>query len=256
MESTDRDDVVVALADGVLLLDVAGPVQVLHWARRRVRFASLDGGPVRTDVGAPLGADCAFAEVAARIDTLLVPGFAPDDRPDSRLVAAVGALAGRARRVAAVCTGAFVLAEAGLLDGRRATTHWMGCGELARRFPRVAVQPDAIYVRDGGVVTSAGVTAGIDMALALVEEDQGQELARTVAKQLVVFLRRPGGLGEVVEHARLVDDEVRELADPGLDRLPGSRRADPGRRVSRQGKIIRAGPPPAKPPRRPRRPKP
>ncbi|AXK85091.1 GlxA family transcriptional regulator [Nocardia farcinica] len=216
MESTDRDDVVVALADGVLLLDVAGPVQVLHWARRRVRFASLDGGPVRTDVGAPLGADCAFAEVAARIDTLLVPGFAPDDRPDSRLVAAVGALAGRARRVAAVCTGAFVLAEAGLLDGRRATTHWMGCGELARRFPRVTVQPDAIYVRDGGVVTSAGVTAGIDMALALVEEDQGQELARTVAKQLVVFLRRPGGQSQFSVRAQIAGpraDGVRAVVD-------------------------------------------
>jgi transcriptional regulator GlxA family with amidase domain len=99
----------------------------------------------------------------------------------------------RARRTAGVCSGAFLLARAGLLDGRRATTHWRNCAELARRFPRVTVEPDRIYVRDGRISTSAGVTAGMDLALALVEDDLGGELARDVARQLVLFLRRPGG---------------------------------------------------------------
>jgi transcriptional regulator GlxA family with amidase domain len=95
--------------------------------------------------------------------------------------------------VASVCTGAFVLAEAGLLDGRRATTHWRRAADLARRFPRVRVEPDAIHVRDGRYVTSAGISAGIDLALALVEDDHGAGVAREVARELVVFLQRPGG---------------------------------------------------------------
>jgi transcriptional regulator GlxA family with amidase domain len=111
---------------------------------------------------------------------------------DAAFVAAVGAQAGRARRVASVCTGAFLLAEAGLLDGRRATTHWYACDELARRYPAITVDPEPIYVRDGDVATSAGVTAGMDLALALVEEDLGRDTALTVARWLVLFLRRAG----------------------------------------------------------------
>ncbi|MGY1942802.1 GlxA family transcriptional regulator [Nocardia asiatica] len=186
-------DVVVAVSDGVLMLDVAGPVQVLHWAGRRIRFASPDGAPVRTDVGVPLGVDGALGELSAPVDLLLVPGYPPEDDVAVALVDAVRAVGGAARRVASVCTGAFVLAEAGLLDGRRATTHWLACAALAQRFPRVRVDADAIYLRDGPIVTSAGVTAGIDMALALVEEEHGAELARSLAKHLVVFLHRPGG---------------------------------------------------------------
>ncbi|MBF6301146.1 GlxA family transcriptional regulator [Nocardia amamiensis] len=186
-------DVVVAVSDGVLMLDVAGPVQVLHWAGHRIRFASPDGAPVRTDVGVPLGVDGALSEFGGAIETLLVPGYAPEDRVPDALVDAVRAVGDRARRVASVCTGALVLAEAGLLDGRRATTHWMACADMAQRFPSVRVDADAIYVRDGPIITSAGVTAGIDMALALVEEQHGAELARNLAKHLVVFLHRPGG---------------------------------------------------------------
>ncbi|MBH0776483.1 GlxA family transcriptional regulator [Nocardia bovistercoris] len=193
METRTRGEVVVAVADGVLMLDVAGPAQVWHWAGRRVRFASPDGRPARTDIGAPLGVDCALAEVDSKIDTLVVPGYPPEEMVSPPLVRAVRELARNARRIASVCTGAFVLAEAGLLDGRRATTHWMACAELAQRFPSVSVEPDAIYVRDGDVITSAGVTAGIDMALALVEADDGQEAALDIARHLVVFLRRPGG---------------------------------------------------------------
>ncbi|WP_159839946.1 GlxA family transcriptional regulator [Nocardia sp. CY41] len=186
-------DVVVAVSDGVLMLDVAGPVQVLHWAGRRIRFASPDGAPVRTDVGVPLGVDGALSELSATVDTLVVPGYPPEDRVSGELVEAVRVAGRAARRVASVCTGAFVLAEAGLLDGRRATTHWLACSALAERFPSIRVEADAIYLRDGPIITSAGVTAGIDMALALVEEEHGAELARSLAKHLVVFLHRPGG---------------------------------------------------------------
>ncbi len=224
MES-DRGDVVVAIAEGVLLLDVAGPVQVLHWAGHRIRFASPDGAPVRTDVGAPLGVEGAIDDLAARADTLLVPGYAVGESLPPELVRAVAAAAADARRVASVCTGAFVLTEAGLLDGRRATTHWLACTELAQRFPRIAVQPDAIYVRDGEIITSAGVSAGIDMALALVEEDHGPEAARSIAKHLVVFLRRPGGQSQFSLHTgtatpragglRAAIDSV--VADPAAD---------------------------------------
>ncbi len=181
---------------GVVLLDLAGPVQVLDGAGGyRVRLASLDGRPVRSDTGVVLDVDCALSDVDDRLDTVVVPGPLPgllEGFPPA-LLAQIARLGGAARRVASVCTGAFLLAEAGLLAGRQATTHWSMCAELAARFPGVAVRPDAIYVRDDQVVTSAGVTAGIDLALALVEEDQGADAARTAARQLVVFLRRPGG---------------------------------------------------------------
>ncbi|WP_407669925.1 GlxA family transcriptional regulator [Nonomuraea solani] len=187
---------VVAVYDGVVLLDVAGPVQILHGSRGyRIRHASIDGRPVRTDIGLPLGVDLALGEIEGPVDTLLVPGYAPPDgdRPGEAFLDLLRDLGSRARRVASVCTGALLLAEAGLLDGRRATTHWAACADLASRFPSVTVEPDAIFVRDGPVVTSAGVTAGIDLALALVEEDHGPDLARAVAKYMVVFLQRPGG---------------------------------------------------------------
>lgn len=196
MDEEDRRDVVVVVCAGVVLLDLAGPVQVFNGAGGyRVRLASLDGEAVCSDTGVVLGVDCALSEVEGSIDTVVVPGPPPGrlDRFPVALTAEVARLGGAARRVVSVCTGAFVLAEAGLLAGRRATTHWSMCGRLASRYPDVAVRPDAIYVRDDQVVTSAGVTAGIDLALALVEEDRGADVARTVARQLVVFLRRPGG---------------------------------------------------------------
>lgn len=190
---SDRGGVLVALADGAMLLDIAGPVQVFHWAGRRVRFASPDGRSVRTDVGVPLGVEGAIADFADCTDTLLIPGYAVEADLSHDLVQSVRTAATGARRIASICTGAFVLAEAGLLEGRRATTHWMACAELARKYPAIDVDEDAIYVRDGPIVTSAGVTAGIDLALALVEDDDGPELARSLAKHLVVFLHRPGG---------------------------------------------------------------
>ncbi len=188
--------VVVAVDDGVLLLDVAGPLQVLHEAGGyRLRLASVTGGPVRTDVGLPLPVELALADIEEDLDTLMVPGYpAAEFAADhSALVAGVRRLAPVARRVVSICSGALLLARAGLLDGRRATTHWEACAALAEHFPQTTVVPDAMYVRDGAVVTSAGASAGIDLALALVGEDLGEERARAVARQLVVFLQRPGG---------------------------------------------------------------
>ncbi|MFE4518983.1 GlxA family transcriptional regulator [Kitasatospora sp. NPDC056783] len=191
--------VVIVLFEGVQSLDVTGPLEVFAGAARaggpsgayRVTTASPGGHPVRTQSGLRLLPDADLAE-AGPVHTLLVPGGDGTGRPDAALVAAIRELADRAERVVSVCTGAFLLAEAGLLAGRRATTHWAFCEELARRFPDVEVVPDPIHVRDGHVATSAGVTAGIDLALALVEEDLGRDTALLVARHLVVFLRRPG----------------------------------------------------------------
>ncbi|MBA9004401.1 GlxA family transcriptional regulator [Thermomonospora cellulosilytica] len=222
-------DVVVLAYDGVRLMDVTGPIEVFGTAARfgapyRVTLRSPDGEAVTTSTGTRLMVD---AE-AGTPHTLVVPG-APDlprlPIPVPGLVDAIRDLAAGARRVASVCTGAFALAEAGLLDGRRATTHWRHTAALARRHPRVAVEPDAIYVRDGRVMTSAGVTAGIDLALAMVEQDEGAGLAREVARDLVVFLQRPGGQSQFSVPARTPrprNDVLRALlaeiaADPAAD---------------------------------------
>ncbi|MER5439391.1 GlxA family transcriptional regulator [Streptomyces sp. NPDC002790] len=185
--------VLVLLFDDVQSLDVTGPVEVFAGAgdAYRVRTASPDGAPVRTSSGLTLTPDHALAD-APPADTLLVPGGDGTRDPDARVVAWLGERAPHTRRTVSVCTGAFLLARAGLLDGRRATTHWAYCDTLARQYPEVAVDPDPVYVRDGGVATSAGVTAGIDLALALVEEDHGRDMALRIARALVVFLRRPG----------------------------------------------------------------
>lgn len=186
------------------LLDISGPVGVFATASAlpgatagayEVEVAALRQGPVVTSSGLSLVATRTVAALGAGIDTLLVPGTArgvPGPALDA-IVRALRQRAGHARRIASVCTGAFVLARAGLLTGRRATTHWAARDALAARHPDVAVEADAIFVRDGRVWTSAGVTSGIDLALALVEEDFGSDAALTVARWLVVYLKRPGG---------------------------------------------------------------
>jgi transcriptional regulator GlxA family with amidase domain len=160
----------------------------------RVTIVSADGTPVRSSSGLTIVPDASLREVPAAIDTLLVAGGAGAQRAsaDATLRAWIAARAETARRVASVCTGAFLLAAAGLLDGRRATTHWAFAAELARCYPLVSVDPEPIFVRDGPLWTSAGVTAGMDLALALVEEDLDREAALTIARHLVLFLRRPG----------------------------------------------------------------
>ncbi|WP_405975160.1 GlxA family transcriptional regulator [Streptomyces sp. NBC_00988] len=189
--------VLVVLFDDVQSLDVTGPVEVFAGAETqtpgtyRIRTASLDGGPVRTSSGLTVVPDSALADAPAP-HTLLVPGGPGTRGPDPRVTDWLRAHGPRAERLVSVCTGAILLAEAGLLDGRRATTHWSYCAKLARDHPTIEVDPDPIFVRDGPVSTSAGVTSGIDLALALVEEDLGRDTALTIARHLVVFLRRPG----------------------------------------------------------------
>jgi len=197
---------IVAFPD-VQVLDVTGPLEVFsqatRWLEARrpaaagyvVELLAREARSVATSAGVRLSVSRRLQAVRGGIDTLLVAGgagarAATQDRP---LVRWLQRLAPRVRRLGSVCTGAFVLAEAGLLDGRRATTHWMACNALARQYPRVSVERDPIFVRDGNVYTSAGVTAGMDLALALVEEDHGREVALQVARGLVLFLRRPGG---------------------------------------------------------------
>jgi len=202
-------EVLITAFEGVQSLDVTGPLEVFAGANQalergvrgrrataayRTTVATVSGRPVRSSSGLGLVPERALQPLPARLDTLVVPGGVGTRAAlkDGGLVDAVREAAGRARRVAGVCTGAFLLAEAGLLDGRRATTHWAACSELARRYPSVEVDGEPIFLRDGPIFTSAGVTAGLDLALALVEDDLGRDVALAVARGLVLFLRRPG----------------------------------------------------------------
>jgi transcriptional regulator GlxA family with amidase domain len=190
--------VLIPVFPGVQSLDVTGPLEVFDHAGRehgpayQVTVASVGCAPVRSSSGLGLAPDGDLRDPGPPPDTLLVPGGVGARRRPPELVAWLREHAPRARRVASVCTGAFLLAEAGLLDGRRVTTHWAHCAELSRQYPAVEVDPDPIFITDGRVATSAGVTAGIDLALALVEDDLGRDAALAVARDLVVFLRRPG----------------------------------------------------------------
>jgi transcriptional regulator GlxA family with amidase domain len=186
-------DVLIPVFDGVQSLDVTGPLEAFTIAGGyEIRTASLGGGAVRTTSGLRIMPDTDLRQAAAGADLLLVPGGAGARRRDPELVGWLRENAPRAARLASVCTGAFLLAAAGLLDGRRVTTHWSQCGQLAEQYPKVIVDPDPIFVLDGDIATSAGITAGIDLALALVEDDLGRGVALRTARALVVFLRRPG----------------------------------------------------------------
>jgi transcriptional regulator GlxA family with amidase domain len=181
--------VLVVAFDGVRFLDVVGPLEVFTVADEQgdfysARVATLGGRDVITTTGNRLGADVALEDVGSPNWSLLL---------EPTLVREVARLAGPARRVVSVCTGTFALAAAGLLDGKRAATHWRHAAALRRQFPTVEVDPEALFVRDGKVFSSAGIAAGMDLALALVEDDLGAEVARIAAKVLVVFLQRPGG---------------------------------------------------------------
>jgi transcriptional regulator GlxA family with amidase domain len=205
VQSQPQQRLVVLLAfDGVQLLDIAGPLQTFastndiardrRGAPYRLIVAARRGGALTTSSGLRLVAE-PIAGLWGAIDTLIVPG-GPGIHAvsrDARTLAWVRGQAAAVRRLAAVCTGAFLLAEAGMLSGRRATTHWKSCDRLQQSYPDIAVQPDPIYVRDGRIWTSAGITAGIDLSLALVEQDLGRKIAMEVARHLVMFLKRPGG---------------------------------------------------------------
>lgn len=200
--------VVVAVFPDVDLLDVTGPAEVFALANRvtattryEVRLAAPDAGPVRTSAGVRLVPDVTFDGIGRRVDTLLVPGAVemtgdgPVARTDADVVEWVRRTARHASRVASVCVGAHVLAAAGLLDGRTATTHWSTAAQLAVEHPEVTVDPDPIFVRTdrGRLWTGAGISACLDLALALVAEDLGEQTALAVARELVLYLKRQGG---------------------------------------------------------------
>ncbi|MGW2487617.1 GlxA family transcriptional regulator [Streptomyces sp. NPDC001606] len=233
--------VVVLLFEGVDLLDVTGPPEVFALLRReteeaggyRVALAAASLDPVTTSAGVRVLPDITFAQAAeGRIDTLLVPGSVDVDehrrvhaRTDPEVVRWVGILAERARRIASVCVGAHLLAAAGLLDGRRATTHWSTAQQLAAEHPSVEVDADPIFIRDGKVWTGAGITACLDLSLALVAEDFGETVALRVARQLVMYLKRPGGQSqfsvplEPVSTTRRMDELRRHVTRHATGRL-------------------------------------
>jgi transcriptional regulator GlxA family with amidase domain len=192
-----------------------------------VEIVGLTRGAFRASSGLRIYADRRFSEVGRGIDTLMIAGGMGTARYRSHpaLLRWIKRQAGWVRRLASICTGAYFLAEAGLLKGRRATTHWEYCVDLARAYPGVCVEPDTIFVQEGSVYTSAGVTAGMDLALALVEEDHGREVALAVARALVMFLRRPGGQAQfsaqlavqMAEHAPLRDLQAHVLEHPDGD---------------------------------------
>ncbi|XXT42178.1 DJ-1/PfpI family protein [Sorangium sp. So ce513] len=199
--------IVVVAYDGASAIDVVGPVDVFAFASEvaapmrpgappayAVEIASASGGVFRTLSGAQIVAHKALEDVAPGADTVLVAGGETREATrDDRLLGWLRAATPEVRRMGAVCTGAFVLAAAGLLAGHRAATHWRAAPALACQFPGVEVDPDAIFVRSGKMYTSAGTTASIDLALALVEDDLGYDAALEVARGMVVFLKRPGG---------------------------------------------------------------
>jgi transcriptional regulator GlxA family with amidase domain len=224
----------------VQVLDVMGPLEVFSRASRwmrdqgmrqdhayQVEIIGLKRGWFRTSSGLRLYADHGIADVRGGIDTLLIAGGLGVEqyRSHKPLQRWIRGQSTRARRLASVCTGAFLLAEAGLLKGRRATTHWNHCSNLAHDFPEIRVEPDTIFVREGSVYTSAGVTAGMDLALALVEEDLGRDVALATARELVMFLKRPGGQtqfsaqlsAQLAEHEPLRDLQSYIVEHPGDD---------------------------------------
>ncbi|HXM73695.1 MAG TPA: AraC family transcriptional regulator, partial [Chthoniobacterales bacterium] len=201
--------IVFVAAPGTEVLDLVGPLQV--FVRAAEMFGKQNPGypPIYfvevisassqrslvTNCGVRITAHKTFREVRGKIDTLLIAGGSAieQDEINADVVRWLRKIARRIRRIGSVCTGAMLLARAGLLDGRRATTHWNWCHVLIKRAPRADVDPNPIFIRDENVYTSAGVTAGMDLALALVEEDHGSALALQVARNLVLYLRRPGG---------------------------------------------------------------
>jgi transcriptional regulator GlxA family with amidase domain len=205
-------------------LDVFGPAEVFgdaNWLRGgdpayQVNIISACADRVVLNhLGTPVHADWTYREYRGPIDTILVAGcMGPRElHYEPGFLEWLKGQSTRARRFGSICTGAFVLAKAGLLDGRRATTHWNWAGELAHDHPRVTVDPDPIYIRDGSCYTSAGVTAGIDLCLSLVEQDLGRPLALRIAQMMVVFLRRPGGQSQFSATLQAQTRESRPLGD-------------------------------------------
>lgn len=208
---------------GSQALDIVGPIDAFSQASQapntRVRYdITLVGtapGPIVASSGVRLLPDRLIDDAMEPFDTLLVAGSPnfEEGSQDQALSAWLTFMAPRTRRVGSICNGAFILGAAGLLAGRRATTHWQFASELAERHPDVRVEPDQIFVRDGNIFSSAGVTAGIDLSLALIEQDCGPTVSLAVARALVVFLRRPGGQSQFSVHLRAQLTTTSQLAD-------------------------------------------
>ncbi|MBR1120953.1 GlxA family transcriptional regulator [Bradyrhizobium lablabi] len=212
----------IVIHEGVQALDVAGPVDVFAEANGYVAgdaqyetvLIAADRKPVRASNGMQMMADLSFEEAAGGFDMLFVAGgpALPDADPDPRFTEWLREAPWRASIYGSICTGAFALGHAGLLDDKRATTHWQNAARLAARFPKARVEPDLIYVRDGRLVTSAGVTAGIDLALALVGERHGPAVAVAVAKRLVVVAQRQGGQSQFSPYLTAPADPASPIA--------------------------------------------
>jgi len=212
-----RKRIGILLFDGVKTLDFVGPAEVFVEANQGVDgydvvLLSPDGKDVATSIGTRIGVHSAAA-TAGEFDTVMIPGSEqhPRDFVTPEVLAAARLLSGRTRRLASICSGAFVLAELGALAGRRATTHWKFTDDLAKRYPDITVDPDAIFVRDGDVYSSAGVAAGIDLTLALVEEDHGADVARQVSQLLLVYMQRSGGQSQFSAPLRAPTPQTRTV---------------------------------------------
>lgn len=211
---TQTKRVVIVTNLGANSLEYFGPLQVFaeaafflnKWGRSDlgydVEIVSTEPGTVYSLKGLSIIADTPYHSLRGPVDTLIFQAVDEKERclRDKRFMSWVARMSSRVRRVVSVCAGAFILAEAGILDGRRATTHWVGCDEFRRRYPKVLLDPEPIYIKDGHVYTSAGSTAGLDLTLALVEEDYGQEFARRIAQGLVMYLKRPGNQAQFSVH--------------------------------------------------------
>jgi transcriptional regulator GlxA family with amidase domain len=210
--------VVIVGPPPVQILDVTGPLEVFSNAPG-YEIQLANPGPERTlktNRGVMLADATPIADVQGPIDTLVIAGGpgAESGSYDPNFIAWIAKAGSHARRVASICTGAFLLAEAGLLNGKQAVTHWTFCDRLAREYPRVAVRPEPIFLRDGSIYTSAGITAGIDLSLTLVEEDHGHETALRIARFMVMFLVRPGGQAQyshMLSHQAVTSQPLREL---------------------------------------------
>ncbi len=212
--SNETKKVGIVVFDGCQILDATGPAAVFGDANVQlrnmaaaaqgydVRLIAPSSGPVRTNCGVSVMADHALSAHSLELHTLICAGGSGvyDFIADKTHVRDVGRLARTAKRVVSVCTGTFVLAETGLLNKKRAVTHWAHCQKLADEYPRIDVDPDPIFIKDGNVFTSAGVTAGMDLALAIVEADHGRDIALAVARSLVMFLKRPGNQAQFSRH--------------------------------------------------------
>jgi len=224
---------------GAEVLDITGPYEVFAFANMilqkegvspeaayTIAVLAEQPGPVMTMTGLQIIADKSFSQIDKSLDTLLIPGGDPKVLlANTQVVALIHDMEPKVRRLVSVCTGAFLLAESGLLDGRRATTHWNYCTEFTEKYPRVNLEPDRIFIKEGNILTSGGITSGIDLALAMVEEDWGQKLALAVAQFLVVYLKRPGGQSqfssyltrEASKHSALRDIQAWIMQNPKED---------------------------------------